>query len=149
MQKQVEPLKIVIETAAKIHGHLGPFLVLGVKMGETALKKLEGLRKESLRVKLKVPLQTPYSCLIDGVQTATQCTIGNRKLEVENSDGNFIAGYFFKNEDLNDVLVIRVNPSIIEGLIREMAPRCSEEVMEALAWKTAEKSEEELFNLQQ
>ena len=146
MQKQVEPLKTIIETAAKIHGHLGPFLVLGVKMGEAALKKLGGLQKGSLRVKLKVPLQTPYSCLIDGVQTATQCTVGNRKLELENSDENFIAGYF-KNEDSDDVLVIRVKPHIIEALMTEMAPpNYPEEAMEALAWKTAEKTEEELFS---
>jgi len=146
LQKQVEPLKTIIETAAKIHGHLGPFLVLGVKMGEAALKKLGGLQKGSLRVKLKVPLQTPYSCLIDGVQTATQCTVGNRKLELENSDENFIAGYF-KNEDSDDVLVIRVKPHIIEALMTEMAPpNYPEEAMEALAWKTAEKTEEELFS---
>ncbi|RLG92288.1 hypothetical protein DRO34_02715 [Candidatus Bathyarchaeota archaeon] len=146
MQKQVEPLKTIIEAAAKIHGHLGPFLVLGVKMGEAALKKLGGLQKGSLRVKLKVPLQTPYSCLIDGVQTATQCTVGNRKLELENSDENFIAGYF-KNEDSDDVLVIRVKPHIIEALMTEMAPpNYPEEAMEALAWKTAEKTEEELFS---
>lgn len=146
MQKQVEPLKTIIETAAKIHGHLGPFLVLGVKMGEAALKKLGGLQKGSLRVKLKVPLQTPYSCLIDGVQTATQCTVGNRKLELENSDENFIAGYF-KTEDSDDVLVIRVKPHIIEALMTEMAPpNYPEEAMEALAWKTAEKTEEELFS---
>lgn len=146
MQKQVEPLKTIIEAAAKIHGHLGPFLVLGVKMGEAALKKLGGLQKGSLRVKLKVPLQTPYSCLIDGVQTATQCTVGNRKLELENSDENFIAGYF-KNEDSDDFLVIRVKPHIIEALMTEMAPpNYPEEAMEALAWKTAEKTEEELFS---
>jgi len=146
LQKQVEPLKTIIEAAAKIHGHLGPFLVLGVKMGEAALKKLGGLQKGSLRVKLKVPLQTPYSCLIDGVQTATQCTVGNRKLELENSDENFIAGYF-KNEDSDDVLVIRVKPHIIEALMTEMAPpNYPEEAMEALAWKTAEKTEEELFS---
>jgi len=146
LQKQVEPLKTIIETAAKIHGHLGPFLVLGVKMGEAALKKLGGLQKGSLRVKLKVPLQTPYSCLIDGVQTATQCTVGNRKLELENSDENFIAGYF-KTEDSDDVLVIRVKPHIIEALMTEMAPpNYPEEAMEALAWKTAEKTEEELFS---
>jgi len=146
LQKQVKPLKTIIEAAAKIHGHLGPFLVLGVKMGEAALKKLGGLQKGSLRVKLKVPLQTPYSCLIDGVQTATQCTVGNRKLELENSDENFIAGYF-KNEDSDDVLVIRVKPHIIEALMTEMAPpNYPEEAMEALAWKTAEKTEEELFS---
>ncbi|HDI07249.1 MAG TPA: hypothetical protein ENF76_02680 [Candidatus Bathyarchaeota archaeon] len=139
-------MKTIIEAAAKIHGHLGPFLVLGVKMGEAALKKLGGLQKGSLRVKLKVPLQTPYSCLIDGVQTATQCTVGNRKLELENSDENFIAGYF-KNEDSDDVLVIRVKPHIIEALMTEMAPpNYPEEAMEALAWKTAEKTEEELFS---
>ena len=115
-------------------------------MGEAALKKLGGSQKGSLRVKLKVPLQTPYSCLIDGVQTATQCTVGNRKLELENSDENFIAGYF-KNEDSDDVLVIRVKPHIIEALMTEMAPpNYPEEAMEALAWKTAEKTEEELFS---
>jgi len=136
----------MIEKATEIHGHLGPFLVLGVRMGEAAIRRLNVKQKKNLHVKLKVLLETPYSCVIDGIQAITQCTVGNRKLELENSDENFIAGYF-KNEDSDDVLVIRVKPHIIEALMTEMAPpNYPEEAMEALAWKTAEKTEEELFS---
>ncbi|HLE75547.1 MAG TPA: FmdE family protein, partial [Candidatus Bathyarchaeia archaeon] len=39
MQSQKE-LKLAIDNAQKLHGHLGPFLVLGVRMGIIAKKAL-------------------------------------------------------------------------------------------------------------
>jgi formylmethanofuran dehydrogenase subunit E len=54
----------LIEKAADLHGHLGPFLVLGVRMGETA-KKI--LKTANLQVTAKLPLSTPFSCVLDGI----------------------------------------------------------------------------------
>ena len=120
--------------------------MIGVKMGEAAIRKLNTDQKKNLCVKLKIPLKTPYSCIIDGVQTITQCTIGNRKLKIENTNKTMITGYF-ENKNSNEKVIINVNPRVIKILMEEMAPpNFSEKEMEELAWKILAKTEEELFN---
>ncbi|MGQ9506747.1 MAG: formylmethanofuran dehydrogenase subunit E family protein [Candidatus Bathycorpusculaceae bacterium] len=90
-----EKLKLAIKEAEKFHGHLGPFLVLGVRMGETAKKILKITREEdcSLQVAAKVPILTPFSCVLDGIQVSTQCTIGNQRLKIENSSKEISADF--------------------------------------------------------
>jgi formylmethanofuran dehydrogenase subunit E len=87
MTKQ-EDLARVIENAARLHGHLGPFLVVGVRMGTIAKRQLCSSDNELalLSANAKVPLFPPYSCLLDGIQVTTTCTVGNQRLSVENSN---------------------------------------------------------------
>jgi formylmethanofuran dehydrogenase subunit E len=80
-------LASLIKKAAGFHGHLGPFLVIGVRMGSLAKKILNVNAGENnkFRVTARLPLLTPFSCVIDGIQATTQCTVGNQKLRIENS----------------------------------------------------------------
>jgi formylmethanofuran dehydrogenase subunit E len=87
----VEDLAGLLDKARDFHGHLGPFLVLGVRAGLRGLRELQ-TRKESLDVSAKVQLtySVPYSCILDGIQVATGCTIGNTRLTYENSPNPMI-----------------------------------------------------------
>jgi formylmethanofuran dehydrogenase subunit E len=49
---------------------------LNVKMGE-----------KKLRVKANLQYSIPFSCAVDGLQIATKCTIGNKKLRIRNYSG--------------------------------------------------------------
>jgi len=75
---------LLIENAAKLHGHLGPFLVIGVRMGDSAKRHLDLDDKSDrgLQASIKTPLSTPFSCVIDGIQATTSCTVGNQKLKI-------------------------------------------------------------------
>lgn len=76
-------IDVLIKRAAKFHGHLGPFLVLGLRMGLAGLRELNlkgGERK--LQVTAKLPYSIPYSCTVDGLQIATKCTAGNKRLNI-------------------------------------------------------------------
>ena len=105
-----------IRQAAKFHGHLGAFLVIGVRMGSLVQELLKNeLKPLTLLTTLKVPLKVPYSCTIDGVQFATQCTIGNRRLSLENSDKDILGR--FTVEGSKRVLMVSVNPEVVSDLI--------------------------------
>jgi len=79
--------KSLLKRAEEFHGHLGPFLVMGARMGQIGLKRLgSSKRTNSLRVFLSLPLRVPYSCVVDGVQICTKCTIGNQKLQLKDAD---------------------------------------------------------------
>ena len=60
------------------HGHLGPYVILGYKMGKLALKKLKKIDK----IIVYLPKNPPQSCLLDGLQLATNCTLGKNKIKL-------------------------------------------------------------------
>jgi len=75
----------LLEAGVKFHGHLGPYLVLGLRMGVVAVRilKPKGLHELSLRVWTKKT--PPQSCLLDGIQVSSGCTLGKGSVRVEAS----------------------------------------------------------------
>ncbi len=65
-----------LQQAIDFHGHLGPYLVLGIIAGQTALKKLRCKKYFGLQVKVWGANRKPKSCLIDGLQLSTGATYG-------------------------------------------------------------------------
>ncbi|MEO0081043.1 MAG: formylmethanofuran dehydrogenase subunit E family protein [candidate division WOR-3 bacterium] len=61
--------------AARFHGHLGPWLVLGLRAGRHAADKLK-VKPFELQARVFCPSGTPYTCLLDGVQLGSGCTMG-------------------------------------------------------------------------
>jgi formylmethanofuran dehydrogenase subunit E len=59
------------------HGHVGPWNVLGWRMGKAALRELNAAwGQHELDVVCHIPLSTPYSCLADGLVVGTGNSIG-------------------------------------------------------------------------
>lgn len=139
MPSEKDKLKSLIEDAEKLHGHLGPFLVIGVRMGMIAQKFLD----KNLHATVKTPFSTPFSCVIDGIQTATTCTVGNQRLKIENSKKEIVA--YFKTLNPHKTLKITVNPQTVEELMGKLSEGVSNE---ELAWKIARKPEHELFRIE-
>jgi len=137
-----EELTSLIKKAADFHGHLGPFLVIGVRMG-TLTKKILNVNAgegSKLRVTAWLPLLTPFSCIIDGIQATTQCTIGNQKLKMENSQTKIIVYFELKNS--YKALRIHVDPKIIKELKNRYSEGASNE---ELAQEIAAIPESQLF----
>lgn len=70
-----------LKNLKKFHGHLGPFVVLGCKMGESAKKILKGGNR-NLTAQAWIIMKPPVSCLLDGIQVASGCTIGRGNLKI-------------------------------------------------------------------
>lgn len=71
-----------LEKAKEFHGHLGPFLVLGLRLGERALAKLGGGKYFGLKATVFSPAEPPERCMIDGIQLSTGCTFGKGNIEL-------------------------------------------------------------------
>jgi len=78
--------KITLEQAARFHGHLGPWLVLGVLMGEYAVKTLKAKKYFGVEVKVWGANKRPKSCLIDGLQLSTGATYGKGNITKYNGN---------------------------------------------------------------
>ncbi len=94
-----------LEMAVSFHGHLGPYLALGLRIGQLAIDTLRARKHFGIRVIVHCPPQPPASCLVDGLQVATGATYGKRNIELHPSDG--IVVHFF-NTDTNEQLTVRV-----------------------------------------
>ena len=145
MLSENDDLVLEIRNAEKLHGHLGPFLVIGVRIGSLAKRILNTSTRESneLRVTAKLPFLTPFSCILDGIQATTQCTVGNQKLKVENMQAQIIM--YFEQQDSDKALKIRVNPKIIGELKNKYSKGASNE---ELAWEIASMKESQLFTIE-
>jgi formylmethanofuran dehydrogenase subunit E len=135
-----------LKKAVKFHGHLGAFLVIGVRMGKLAerILKCNARSDIELRVTMKVPFVVPFSCTIDGVQATTKCTIGNQRLAVQNSRKKICADFEVKGS--GQTLNISVNPELVSKLRQEMAKGVTNE---ELARKVAAMPEKQLFALKE
>jgi len=93
--------RVTLKEAVKFHGHLGPWLVLGVLMGEYALKKIGAEKYFNLYIKASGVNEKPRSCLIDGLQLSTGATYG--KGNIQKVKGNRIGVIFhsLKNNKKN------------------------------------------------
>ena len=140
-----EKLESAIKNAEKLHGHLGPFLVIGVRIGIIAKRilnfSIEGNSK--LQAEAKIPLLTPFSCILDGIQATTSCTIGNQKLRIENSKKEIAV--HFKLQNSERTLKVLVNPKMIEKLLNRIS---EDDPNEKLAWEIARMPESQLFTVE-
>jgi formylmethanofuran dehydrogenase subunit E len=65
----------------RFHGHLGPYVVLGYRMGRLARKALD-VGAFDLSAEVFTGTEPPLSCLVDGVQVGSSCTLGKGNIQV-------------------------------------------------------------------
>jgi len=112
-------------------------------MGLIGLRELRVKRNEKkLRATAMLEYSVPFSCVIDGIQVATKCTIGNKKLRLRSSPGITARFELQRGEQVT----VTVNPAAFEGLKKELlAENVPPEEVRKLAQLVASMPEEELF----
>jgi formylmethanofuran dehydrogenase subunit E len=73
--------------AVEFHGHGGPFMTVGLRMGLYALERLDCRGWFDLSCRVSLRWRPPDSCVIDGIQSSTGCTMGKHNIEVVEGDG--------------------------------------------------------------
>lgn len=126
-------LRAMIDRGTLLHGHLGPFLVAGIRMGLIALRLLESPGYFSLRAESEAGRTTPLSCLNDGVQIGSGCTAGKGNLCVIGEGRPRVR---FVTDDGREV-TIELRPEIVDSF------RGSDTITKARELETI--PEEELF----
>lgn len=71
--------RVSLAAACRFHGHLGPWLVLGLRAGEYAARKLKASPFE-IKATVWCGPRPPFSCFLDGVQLGSGCTMGKANL---------------------------------------------------------------------
>jgi formylmethanofuran dehydrogenase subunit E len=132
--------RIMLNEAKKFHGHLGPYLVLGILAGEFALKRLRCKKYFGLEVRVWGTGKKPKSCFIDGLQLSTGATYG--KGNIHKLDGRKIK-IEFCNPNNNKKFILRFRESLIQRLEETKTHRDSE----LLAKRLYKTEYNELFNL--
>jgi len=81
------PIQPILWRAIEFHGHKGPMMVVGLRMGLTALRLLDASGWFDLRCRVFTRWIHQDSCVVDGIQVATGCTMGKRNIEVVDREG--------------------------------------------------------------
>ena len=122
----------MLSWAIRFHGHLGPFLVLGLRAGLRAVE-LFGHNPFKLKAIVTLKKAIPYTCFLDGIQFSTGCTLGKGNIEVLDGDGITVKFIHERGE-----LTLTVRDEILEEAVNE-------EDMEGEALKLLKLPLEKLF----
>ena len=101
--------------AIEFHGHDGPFMTLGLRMGLTALEMLDCKGWFDLKCEVRLAWNPPDSCVIDGIQCSTGCTMGKKNITVVEKPG-VEAVFTSKGKVLN----IKLKDEVIEKIKNNM-----------------------------
>ncbi|NYT12491.1 MAG: hypothetical protein GKC03_08110 [Methanomassiliicoccales archaeon] len=123
-----------MERLKKFHGHLGPWAVVGYRMGQTARKKFEG----KLWAVVYTGTRPPMSCLIDGVQFTSCCTMGKGNIKIK--DDNLAMGMFY---DEKLILEIRLK----DQWRRKIDSETTKENEEEISMEVFQAKDEDLFRM--
>jgi len=127
----------LLREAVKFHGHLGVFLVLGLKAGLYANEFL-GEDNVEMRAWIETEPFPPLSCFVDGIQLTTGCTMGKRNIELRN--GASLSVRFTQG---NHQLTLWIKPVLLERFRRITSIDESKEVALGLI----DKPIEDLFDI--
>ena len=85
MKRRTYLSRTLLRSATSFHGHLGPYLVLGLRMGLVAVRTLRPHGHREMSATIWTRQSPPNSCLLDGVQISSGCTLGKGNLRVKNA----------------------------------------------------------------
>ena len=138
-----EQLKALIEKAADFHGHLGPYLVIGVRMGLLAKQVLNSDGLSGLSAIVNTGSKPPLSCVADGIQVATRCTLGKGNIGVRTL--NEISSTFHTKQR---TIQVKTKTEAIDSLKLDLL-RGNQEIMEKVATRVSQMSDTQLFSVEE
>jgi len=104
----------------QFHGHLGPAVVAGARLGAAGRRVVEAKGYFDVEVSVEGPLEKPpQSCFLDGVQVATGATLGKRSLHWTPAEKIVVR---VKNAQTGKTAEVRPTPKLLE-LLAAFKPR--------------------------
>ena len=98
----------------QFHGHLGPAVVAGARIGMAGLREIEAKGYFDVEVVCEGPFaQPPQACFLDGLQVTTGATLGKRTLHWVQADRIAVR---MKNTKTGKTAVLRPTPVLVRLL---------------------------------
>ncbi len=140
----------------QFHGHLGPSVIAGARMGMMGLRAVEAKGYFDVEVTCEGPFaKPPQACFLDGIQVATGATMGKRTLNWVQAERIVVR---VKNTRTDKTAELRPTPALMEMLGAFKSPPKGEahgpgqedhDRLEAIARKIAGMGEKELTGVVQ
>jgi formylmethanofuran dehydrogenase subunit E len=130
----------------RMHGHVGPWNVLGWRIGQAALRRFGTIwGKHDIDIICYIPMKTPYSCIADGLVIGTGNSIGRldiRLAEVMSIDLIHVA--IRRRDGSGHVLIFRPRSEYIRSI-----EKCRVQDLEKLSRQCIRMKESGLFQINQ
>jgi formylmethanofuran dehydrogenase subunit E len=133
----------LLTQAGRFHGHIGPFLAIGLRMGFVANEAL-GRAPMQTAARVRVRPRPPRSCVIDGIQMASGCTMGKRNIEIEPDDAA-VAATFSRGDR---TITIELRAGFVEAMEAEL-DGVPEKAVVDYSYKIMDTPPEELFEVRE
>jgi len=76
------PKTLTYQETIRFHGHDGPFLALGYKLGKYISNEQKPQGIMGVVITVNVRSEKPFTCLIDGLQCSTFATLGKGNIRI-------------------------------------------------------------------
>jgi len=106
----------LLRRGVEFHGHGGPFMVIGLRMGLLALEELNARGWFGLSCVAELEWAPPDSCVLDGIQVSTGCTMGKRNIRVDERRNVISASFTQGGRGVS----IMVSDEVLTRIRREM-----------------------------
>jgi formylmethanofuran dehydrogenase subunit E len=128
----------------RMHGHVGPWNVLGWRIGRAALCELDTKWGwHELDIICYVPIKTPYSCMADGLVIGTGNTIGRLDIRLaEAACMDLIQVCILRKDGIGPVLIFKPRLTYMRHID---APKTEE--LEKLSRECGNMQESDLFEI--
>ncbi|MFA5976025.1 MAG: formylmethanofuran dehydrogenase subunit E family protein [Elusimicrobiota bacterium] len=111
--KHTAPKQTTLTELEAFHGHLGPYVVIGARIGDMALTRLTAKRFSGIRVVVEGTDKPPQRCAIDGLQVATGATFGKDSIRFKASPEFCVR---LVNAETRGGLAVRLLPAFAKEL---------------------------------
>jgi formylmethanofuran dehydrogenase subunit E len=132
---------MLLQAAGRFHGHVGPFLAIGLKMGLLVNEKM-GRDPMETSARVAVEPRPPESCLVDGVQFTTGCTLGKGNIEIV-PGGEPISAVFARG---SATLKVNVRKEFLKRLDRDLDGAAEKAVID-YAFRIMDTPADEIFEV--
>lgn len=130
----------------RYHGHVGPWNVLGWRMGQAVLRDFEAQWGDhTLNIVAFFPIDTPYSCLIEGLMVGTGNSPGRLDLGFAPAEGIEKIEVLIVPKDIHQDRAMLLRPS--QNYLGYIYGAPANKV-ESLAFSCASRDEALLFDIQ-
>lgn len=127
----------ILKNLERFHGHLGPYLVVGYRMGLIANSILNN-DPFSKKVIVETGVKPPLSCIIDGIQIGSGCTLGKGNISVQSKG---IPKALFSCDRKHVEIVLKPN------IKKDIDKNVTEDNITSYSKKMYLKSDEDLFDI--